>query len=437
MRTILVSLALAGVAASVAAQTPAAAVELVGVPAVSLADERIVPRVRGLRPGQPVIVRAAARETDDRVWHSWAGFHADARGEVNLATAVPRHGTYERADSMGLVHSLDLPGTARGRTRFEHRRWDPWKVVFTVEVAGATVATVEHQRVFARGVNARDVRSDGLVGTLFEPADSARAPAVLVLSGSEGGLAGEDVAALLASRGFVALALAYFGAETLPANLEDIPLEYFTRAIDWLERQPSVAPGRLAILGTSKGAEAALLTAAMSPAVRAVVGYVPSSVAWSCLCNRDTSSWTVAGRAVPFVPAGNDPSYRPPPGFPLRPAVHYRHRLETAANAAAATIQVERIAGEVLLIAGGDDQLWPSSEMSLSLKRRMAKSGRRASVLTYTGAGHLIGKYYSPASSTLVGGGRLETGGSPHANGRAQSDSWPRVLEFLRRTLKG
>jgi hypothetical protein len=53
----------------------------------------------------------------------------------------------------------------------------------------------------------------------------ARRPALLIFGGSEGGLSGTLIAALLAAHGYPALALAYFNAPGLPATLSDIPLE--------------------------------------------------------------------------------------------------------------------------------------------------------------------------------------------------------------------
>ena len=55
-----------------------------------------------------------------------------------------------------------------------------------------------------------------------------------VLGGSGGGLP-QGLAALLASHGYVALALAYFSYEHLPAELVSIPLEYFETGMRWLQ----------------------------------------------------------------------------------------------------------------------------------------------------------------------------------------------------------
>ena len=103
-----------------------------------------------------------------------------------------------------------------------------------------------------------------------------------------------------------------------------------------------------------------------------------------------------------------------------------------------AVIPVERIKAPLVLIAGDDDGLWPSAPMAREIMARRRRLGGSSSdtLLEYAGAGHLIAKAYLPGGTTVVGGGRLETGGSPAANASAQADSWPKVLGFLRRNLE-
>jgi dienelactone hydrolase len=115
--------------------------------------------------------------------------------------------------------------------------------------------------------------------------------------------------------------------------------------------------------------------------------------------------------------------------------VNYLYRLQQAPPGA--VIPVEDITGPLLLVAGGDDQLWPSSLMAEAIMDRRAAMGGHADdeLLTYPNAGHLIGKASVPAGSTRIAGGRLESGGTPPDNARAQADAWPRVLEFLAKAL--
>ena len=57
--------------------------------------------------------------------------------------------------------------------------------------------------------------------------------------GSGGGLV-EYRASLLASRGFVTLALAYMAFEDLPAMPDVLELSYFEEAVNFLRKQPQV-----------------------------------------------------------------------------------------------------------------------------------------------------------------------------------------------------
>jgi pimeloyl-ACP methyl ester carboxylesterase len=154
----------------------------------------------------------------------------------------------------------------------------------------------------------RPVEEEGLVGTLFCPYTPGPHPAVIALGGVGGGLR-EGGTEALASEGFAAMALAYFGVEGLPRELVEIPLEYFEKAIEWLKSQPEVDSKRIAIVGNSKGGELALLLGATYPEdVKAIVGYAPSAVVWQGITfDREVyhagprSPWALGGEPVPFA----------------------------------------------------------------------------------------------------------------------------------------
>jgi dienelactone hydrolase len=420
---------------------PAAAVgQRMRGPVDALMDAVIDVRISGLRPGQRVLVRASMPDSTERVWRAEAEFVANRRGEVSTTRDSAVAGSYVGIQPMGLATSMDLPEQP-GAATYTSPSLDGVPMTFVLVTNGRPVDSLTVVRRFrAPGVRAVAVREPGgPAGTMFSPARSGRSPAILVLGGSEGGNSAIDVAALLASRGYVALSLAYFGADSLPREIDEIPLEYFTNAMSYLGAQPQVDSTRIALFGTSKGAEAALLVGTQDPRVRAVVAYAPSSVVWSCICaNATRSSWSIAGVGVPSVPPGRDPSVVVSAGQPQRPAAHYRYRMQQRAAVEAATIPVERIGGPVMLIAGEADELWPSGEMARQIQVRLAASPRRTGDATfvYPGAGHRIGKAYLPAGSTRVASGRLETGGTPAANAAAQADAWPRALDFLARAIR-
>ena len=293
------------------------------------------------------------------------------------------------------------------------------------------------------------MREGGLVGTLFLPPASASRGAVLALGGAGGGLS-EGAARTLASEGFAALALAYFGLDGLPRELVEIPLEYFEGAIAWLKRHPRVDAGRVAVVGNSKGGELALLLGATYPQdVGAVVGYAPSAVVWQGITfDREVyhggprSPWALRGDAVPFVALAR-------PGAaemvrmmeslledrPVSTRAFYERALHDEAAVAAASVPVERIEAPVLLVSGTDDRLWPSTLLSeMAIGRLEAHEHPFACEhLRYEGAGHMIAPPgYEPATSWAS---RFELGGGREANEFANADSWPKVLGFLGEAL--
>ena len=397
---------------------------------VATLDQSVPIRARGLQPGRSITVTAVSRDRASREWRSSAEFLTDTVGSIDLTRQAPLSGSYSGVMAMGLLQSMEATGADSGRVRFEATWSDTVTTEIAIEVDGVVLVRDSLRRTFtSKGILVAPVREDGLVGIRFSPGSRPFRGHVLVLGGSEGGVSSADVAAQLASHGFDALALAYFGVEALPAQLVEIPLEYFGRALRLLSRDSADPRAPIAILGTSKGAEAALLAAVRYPAVRGVVAYAPSNVAWACICDSAShSSWTWRGHPVPAVPPGMDPSYRPATGSPMRPALNYKYRLRVN-PVGEAVIPVETTGAKLLLIAGGDDGLWPSADMAQAIRLRRSQTG--VELLEYESAGHLIGKSFLPAGSTLIGRGRIETGGTAAANARAQADSWPRVLAFL------
>jgi dienelactone hydrolase len=77
-------------------------------------------------------------------------------------------------------------------------------------------------------------------GTLFTPKGSGRYPGIIDIFGALGGCF-EYRAALLAKRGFAALALAYIEYEDLKAEaLIDVQIDYFDAAVEWMRQQDNV-----------------------------------------------------------------------------------------------------------------------------------------------------------------------------------------------------
>lgn len=147
--------------------------------------------------------------------------------------------------------------------------------------AGQILGSATIERRFAKPeIHCTVIAENGIDGFLCYPGDGHRHPGVMVLGGSEGGFGLPDTAVLLASHGFTTMSLAYFGAKGLPSTLQNIPVEYFGRAVQWMRACPEIDPHFVGVFGASRGAEATLLLAATYSEVKAVVARSPSHVRW-------------------------------------------------------------------------------------------------------------------------------------------------------------
>jgi dienelactone hydrolase len=256
-----------------------------------------------------------------------------------------------------------------------------------------------------------------LQGVLLAPR-RANGLGVVVLGGSSGSVNVER-ARFFAECGATAMALRWFGGEGQIPGVCEVPLESFTPATD---RLVEAGCSRIAYVGTSKGAEAALLLAVHDPRIDIVIAFSPSSVVWA---NSGVgldgagwplrSSWTFRGKPLPFV--AYDVSRMPLPQDGL---MHYRAYHEESLTAfadsiPAASIPVETSRATFVLVAGADDALWPSDRFAASLAERLAAAGNRYVLITHPHAGHRI----------LLPG---ETAGRSRANAHGGTDEADREL---------
>jgi len=412
-------------------------------PAAALVDQVVRVRLAGVRPHQFVTMRARMCDDLDRPWEAHATVEADGAGAVDLSVARPVSGTYADADAMGLFWSMALPTTTPEVSPFVKTALTPTVMTLRAETDGQEVAAATLDRLFvAPDVTRTPVHDGGLAGVLFHPAGPGPYPGVLVVSGSAGGLGwSEEMAALLASHGFAALALAYFAFADLPADLVRIPLEYFEAALDWLGAHPVVRGDRPAVMGHSYGGQLALLLGATFPRVGAVVAYSPGAVVERGLRRGgtglvDESAWSYRGRALPYLRDRVTPAQMADifGRTPVALTPLYLINLADPAAVTEAAIPVERIAGPVLLISGQDDQMWPSAPMAGMVMERLRAHAHPDCHLSYAGAGHALQAPYAPTTVTSVRhrvGHVMAFGGSPKEQAFANSDSWPQVLAFL------
>jgi len=421
-------------------------------PERALLDERVHITLSGFPANIEVTLQASTQDDEGKEWRSQATFLPGEHGFVDVSSQPPLRGSYRTADPMGLFWSMTVT-SGKGKQPASFVKTDlavPTTITLRAQTNARMLATAQAERHHrANGVTELLVGEHGLIGKLFLPADPGPHPGLLVLSGSDGTVR-ERGAALLASHGYVALALAYFGAVGLPKRLARVSLDYFQHGIHWLQQRPEVARDQIGVIGPSRGGELALLLGAMFQEIRAVVASAPSGLMHGGVGTAPwVPAWIYQGKPLPHI------VYKPTVSelvevlsamirrtpFVGRPL--YLKELDDQQAMERATIPVEKIQGSLLLISGEEDELWPSTLYAERLMERLSHHHHPFPYkhLRYKGAGHLIGIPYSfpylpPAIAPLPNGLLvLAFGGSPQASAYADADSWTQTLVFLEESL--
>ena len=384
-------------------------------PATSLYDQPVAVTISGLPRGAAVSVTARATDSGGAVWKSTAEFTADARGRVSLSQPAADGSDYTGSNDMGLF--VNMSSATSPATIFAPADINGFPIDVQAVVAGKVVAQAVVRRVGAQSAGVRKTRetvaATGIYGTLFMPRTvTPDKPALVLLGGSEGGLATAYVASLLAARGYPSLALAYFKEPGLPAELSNIPLEYFVKGITLLAAQPGVDRTKIIVYGVSRGSEAALLLGAHFPTlVHGVVAGSPSAVVFGSL-PEGHAAWTLSGKALPFASDSDFDSGDPDP-----------------ADAPKSVIPVEQIKGPIFTICGGSDALWHSCGYAAAITARLNAHhvSYPRTALVYPNAGHLVGgmNVFSDMSGTEGHGGTV------NANAMGSADGYFKLLSWL------
>ncbi|KAG2469387.1 MK11 kinase, partial [Polypterus senegalus] len=186
-------------------------------PTRALMDEPFQLEVACLPPHCPVTLRSTLYSEGNDLWEAFSHYVSDETGRVNVSKDESLGGLYIGREPMGLLWSLRLAVGGRQNIRLRKKNIQTPLVVdislfdghntdnFNTQTALAM--TTMERWYMAPGVRRIEVRENGVVGTLFIPPGPGPFPALLDVWGLAGFM--EHRAALLASRGYACLALAY------------------------------------------------------------------------------------------------------------------------------------------------------------------------------------------------------------------------------------
>lgn len=276
------------------------------------------------------------------------------------------------------------------------------------------------------GLSIKHLDRDTLQGFHIVPKKVKHRGMVICYGGSEGS-PNYAMAIDLAKHGYETMAVFMFGQPHQPKTLVKIPLEQFSSVLDEVrnlgkEKEP------LTVLGVSKGAEYALNVATKYPQIDQMILMAPSCYCFSGLDFKDFgSSWTWKGQELPYVSTKKSDFGDVAKGIilpqifktPLRFVDVYRSAIVNDGSEDK-QIPVGEIKAKMLLIAGADDQMWPSAEMA----KRIANNRPSDTVVKiYPNAGHIF------RGDGIVG--PFAIGGNITANQAAQRESEQAILDFL------
>lgn len=390
----------------------------------SLVGDPISLRVIGLPPDAEVLLFSELIDREGQLWTGESLFQSDAAGVVDPNIQAPTKAAWNDIDPLGPFWSLrrkTLPGTHASPLNGAAER-----ITFTAIVDGEPLVSASAiRRHWSSAVQEIPIEHATLVGRMFVPSRKSHSPGIVVVPGSNGGIPSR-LAKRLASHGYATLALAYFGEPTLPEGIDLVPLEYIDLAIDWFAEQPLVDSQRVGFVGSSKGGELSLLAGSRRKDLKVVVAGVPSTHVFQAVFGqwRRTSSWSVGGKGIPFVPFVQSERYKQTRIL----ADMYRDSLKAATDDA--RIPLEDIAAKVLIITGKQDQSWPCYSMVSEALSSLEESGNDSNIthLSYDDVGHeVFAPGYRPVMST-----HLESVQGP---AKAQADAWVKAIRFLDRNL--
>lgn len=307
-------------------------------------------------------------------------------------------------------------------------------------IALVTIGYFIADSILFDGIRPKSINESGFQASYYVKNNLENKKTIVLIGGGQWG---DYWAQEFANKGMVGLSLPYTGKDGLPKLPEEIELEYFENAINWLKKQPQVDSNKIVVMGASRNAELALVIASAFPEiVSGVVAYSPSSVSWSNTVlpynsNELKPSWKYKGIDIPYIPmekiTGNESDK-------IKMVEYWEKGLSKTELVNQATIKTEKINGPILLFSGKDDKVWPSSLMADMIEDRLKENNFKYSLqnIKYENAGHLISSRPEDSSNNRTAiiniSGKdyeYEFGGTNEGDFKAKNDAKMKLLKFI------
>jgi hypothetical protein len=387
-----------------------------------------------LDPGQTVRLTAVMQAPNGKYFLSAAEFHVSER-ELDTGKLAPTRGSYQGVEPEGYLWSMTEVSEPPSGLLPDARN-HPHAIMVRAETEKNGIHVGALDRDFGLGAaTSRDVRIQGIAGKLFLPRAEPRGDAIIILSDSDPPTFNIPLSYLLASRGHVVLSLAYFGLAGLPAELKEIPIEYFSSAVDVLRRD-TIGNRKIVLLAFGRATEAAAMLALGRDDIARIVLVSPSSVLNASRESSGRAAWTRQGAPLPFVAGGGnekDLVARQQPPYKTR--MLHEGRLDALSQDDPARIPFERIKSDVVLVGCDADDVWPSDRMIRDILRGAERDGRKNMTgHIFPRCGHdLSAPIFPAAAREYVGADGLSysLGGTAKSVWYAQRAAWPVMLRSV------
>lgn len=300
------------------------------------------------------------------------------------------------------------------------------------------------------------LEKNGFLGTFYEGSTYADKAVIYVGGTGENRSTVEERASKLCRReGFSVLALGYYLWEGLSKNNFAIPVDYCERAVGWLKNDCPVKINKIAMTGISLGGAYTLLCASLIGDITCAIpvsgyDYVVEGTK-NMFFRQHCAMFNYHGHDLPYSSSeclSHIPStlaaLRKNPNYNMSQMNRYYY-IECIDNyTEASRIKAENINGDILLIAPGFDDTWPSEIASRRIMKVLEDKGfpHRHECAIYENGSHALAfdqrcdseeeKKALDKLNKVMGYILPTEKKNPAACAKARQESYFKMVEFLK-----